>query len=302
MKRPYKIFLLTLLFAGALGFFVFLFQVAGTSVLNPKGLIASQERDLIVFATLLMLTVVVPVFFLTGFFAWKYRASNKKAKYTPDWEHSRVDELIWWAVPFVLIAILAAVTWRTTHDLDPFRALGVDAKPVVVQVVALDWKWLFIYPEEGIASVNHFEIPIYTPVNFEISADAPMNSFWLPQLGGQIYAMPGMRTKLHLFADAEGVYNGSSANLSGKGFSGMDFTAQVGTQEDFDAWVAEVKRTGQRLDWSAYTQLTEPTINHPTILYGAVDTGLFERILMKFMMPGMNSDTTKNASMNGHTH
>lgn len=303
MKRNHKIVLrVALLFFGAIGLFLFLSSVAGISVLSPKGLIAGEERDLIVFATLLMLTVVIPVFILTGFFAWKYRASNEKAKYSPDWEHNKVDELIWWAVPFVLISILAAVTWRTTHELDPYKPLHEEGKPLTVQVVALDWKWLFIYPEQGVASVNYLEIPVDTTINFELSADAPMNSFWVPQLSGQIYAMPGMETKLHIIADELGSYWGSSANFSGPGFSGMNFLTRVVSRENFDSWTEDVKNSGGELDWNTYSELAKRTTNHPVAFYSLVEDNLFEKIILKFMMPGMDGAGEENMGMNMHEH
>ncbi len=303
MKQNHKTVLrVALLFFGAIGLFLFLSSVAGISVLDPKGLIADEERNLIVFATFLMLTVVIPVFLITGFFAWTYRASNEKAKYSPDWEHSKIDELIWWAVPFVLISILAVVTWRTTHELDPYRPLHEEGKPITVQVVALDWKWLFIYPEQGIASVNYLEIPVDTAINFELSADAPMNSFWVPQLSGQIYAMPGMETKLHIIADELGSYWGNSANFSGAGFSGMNFLTRVVTQEGFRSWIDDVKSSGLKLDWDTYTELAKRTINHPVTFYSSVEGNLFERIMLKFMMPGMEQRSMEDMNMDMGEH
>ena len=164
-----------------------------------------------------------------------------KAKHAPDWEHNYIAEYCWWGVPIVIIVILAVTTWKSSHDLNPFKPIESEKKPLAIQVVALHWKWLFIYPEQGIATVNFVQFPEKTPINFEITSDAPMNSFWIPQLGGQIYAMPAMRSKLHLIANEIGSFRGVSANISGKGFAGMTFTAKSSSEEDFDAWVQSGK-------------------------------------------------------------
>lgn len=204
------------------------------AVLNPEGLIGQKQRDLLIFATLLSMIVIVPVFVMTGLIAWRYRASNTKATYSPDWDHSRLFETIWWGVPIAIILVLGVVTWKSSHDLDPYRALDSDVKPLRVQVIAMQWKWLFIYPEQEIASVNYLQIPEKTPINFEITADAPMNAFWIPKLGSQVYAMNGMTTKLHLIANNQGTYRGSSANISGEGFADMVFSTVATSKDDFD--------------------------------------------------------------------
>lgn len=251
---------------------------------NPKGIIALEERNLLIIATLLMLIVVVPVFILTFIFTWKYRASNTKAKYNPDLDHNRVAEFIWWGVPCVIILVLAIFTWKRTHTLDPFKAIDPEEKPVKIQVVALTWKWLFIYPEQKIASVNFFQIPIHQPVDFEITADAPMNSFWIPQLSGQVYAMPKMRTKLHIVANEIGSFRGSSANLSGKGFAGMYFFAKVSSQANFDQWVRSVKQSRHYLNREEYNLLAKPSENNPVVTYLLKDKNLFDQIIMKYEM------------------
>ena len=196
------------------------------AVLDPKGFIAFEERDLLYITALLMLTVVVPVLVLAVVICWKYRAGNKKAKYEPEWDKSWALELVWWGFPCIIVALLSVLTVKSCLDLDPFKPLESDVKPLKIQVVALQWKWLFIYPEQKIATINFVQFPEKTPINFELTADAPMNSFWIPQLGGQIYAMPGMSTKLHLIANEAGSYRGSSSNISGNGFAGMIFTAK----------------------------------------------------------------------------
>jgi cytochrome o ubiquinol oxidase subunit II len=254
-------------------------------VLNPAGTVAGQQRDLIITTVLLSLVIIVPVFTLTIAIAWKYRAGNTKAKYKPDWDHHAGLELVWWGIPMAIILLLAAITWQTTHKLDPYRALESEKKPLNVQVVALDWKWLFIYPEQDIASVNYLHIPEDTPVNFEITADAPMNSFWIPQLGGQVYAMSGMTTKLHLMADNPGEYTGSSANLSGDGFAGMSFKAQASTQADFDKWVRETKLKDTRLTFDEYQKLAEPSKDVLPLQYWDVEDDLYGKIIDKYMKP-----------------
>ena len=251
-------------------------------VLNPKGLIGIKEKELIITASLLMLIVVIPVFILTFFFAWRYREDNVKAKHAPDWEHNHIAEFCWWGVPLVIIIILAVITWKTSHELSPFKPLKGDKKPVSIQVVALNWKWLFIYPEEKIATVNFIQFPEKTPIQFEITADAPMNSFWIPQLGGQIYAMPAMRTKLNLIANEQGAFRGLSANMSGKGFAGMKFTAKSTSKEAFDRWVASVKEFSSPLNLEVYNQLAKPSMYHPATFYFLGQEDLFDHIIMKY--------------------
>lgn len=256
-------------------------------VLTPKGEVGLKQRDLLVISTLLMLVVVIPVFVLTFYIVWKYREKNHKATYAPDWAHSNLAEVIWWGVPFIIIIILGAMNWVSSHKLDPYRPLESDVKPITVQVVALDWKWLFIYPEEGVAAINFMQVPVDTPINFQITADAPMNSFWIPELGGQIFAMPGMKTELHLIANQMGSYRGVSANLSGKGFSGMTFTVKAATKDDFQAWVASVKNSGDPLNKESYRAIAKPSENNPVTLYTLKDDTLFDWIVMKDITPEM---------------
>jgi cytochrome o ubiquinol oxidase subunit II len=260
-------------------------STANIDVLNPKGTIASQEKDLIVKSVLLMALVVIPVYILTFAIAWKYREGNKKAKYSPDWDHSPALETIWWAVPTILILVLSVMTWSSSHSLDPFKPLVSNKKPLTVQVVALQWKWLFIYPEQHIASVNMLEMPVDRPVNFQITADAPMNSFWIPSLGGQIYAMSGMSTKLHLMASETGEYNGSSANISGRGFAGMNFIARATSQADFDNWVSSNQKILEQLDLAAYTKLSAPSENNAVSFYTVPENNLYDYIIAKFLVP-----------------
>lgn len=285
MKKAFKIAIIVLLLLGLGAASALFIANADIPVLEPKGMIGDKERELIVSASLLMLIVVIPVFILTWAFAWRYRESNTKAKHAPDWEHNYIAEYCWWGVPVFIIIILGVVTWRSSHELNPFKPINNGIRPVTIQVIALDWKWLFLYPEQGIASVNFVQFPKNTPINFEITSDAPMNSFWIPQLGGQIYAMPAMRSKLHLIAREEGSFRGVSANISGKGFAGMRFTAVSSTEEQFQAWVSKVKASSKKLDMASYQILMQPSEYHPVEYFMLADGGLFDQVLMKYMMP-----------------
>ncbi|MFZ9035362.1 MAG: ubiquinol oxidase subunit II [Francisellaceae bacterium] len=258
-----------------------------SGLLGAKGVISVYQQKLLLFAFLLMLVVVIPVFFLTFWFAWRYRASNKNAKYRPNWAHSTTLEIIWWTIPCIIIVILALVTWFTTHKLDPYRSLDSKVKPVTIEVIALDWKWLFIYPEEKIATVNYIEIPVNTPINFKITSAAPMNSFIIPQLAGQIYAMTGMETQLHVMANETGKYRGFSANYTGRGFAEMQFYAKATSEQDFDNWIAKVKTTPTVLTMTAFDMLKKPSVANPVTYYGSVEKGLFNDVMMSYMMPPM---------------
>jgi cytochrome o ubiquinol oxidase subunit 2 len=273
-------------------------------VLEPKGIVAFKQYNLLVFTTLLGFLVVIPVFIMTIFIAWRYREGNTKAAYTPNVSTNRLAETIWWSIPIILIAILSVVTWTSTHDLDPHKPLASQSTPVKVQVIALDWKWLFIYPDLNIATVNYVQFPVNRPVNFAITADAPMNSFWIPQLGGQIYAMPGMVTQLHLNANEVGSYKGLSANISGKGFADMKFTAKATSKADFDAWVAKVRQSDQKLTADTYAALAKQSIDAPVTYYADSDEGLYDTIVMKYMTPEtmQNTHTPQSTDQSTHTN
>jgi cytochrome o ubiquinol oxidase subunit 2 len=285
MGRKSKAIVLLLLFAAAGALIFSYFHTHDIAVLSPKGTIGSKERSLIIEATLLMLIVVIPVYIMTFMIAWKYRAGNKKAKYQPDWDRNNMLEFLWWAIPGFIIMVLAVITFRSSHELDPFKQLSSSKPPMTIQVVALDWKWLFIYPQQNIASVNLAEFPAGTPVDFEITSDAPMNSFWIPQLGGQIYAMSGMRTHLHLVADNPGSFRGVSANISGKGFAGMNFIAKSTTEADFNSWVRTVKDKPAKLNSISYAELSKPSQNNPVAYFSSIQAGLYDRIILKFLVP-----------------
>lgn len=289
MKTKYKIGLGVVL-AVFLAVAVWYLSRRSIPILHPAGEIGQKELHLIILACLLAVIVVVPTFALTIFIALKYRESNheksrKKVTYTPDFDHSRLFESIWWGIPIIIIGILSVVAWRSAHDLDPYKALVSDKKPLTIQVVALDWKWLFIYPDQHIASVNLAEIPTGTPVDFHVTSDTIMNSFWVPSLGGQIYAMPGMDTQLHEMTNKAGDYFGSPANIAGSGFSRMDFTVRAASNSDFTKWIQTAQKSKNMLTTATYSQLAKPSDNTPVTYYSSVPQGIFNDIIMKYMMP-----------------
>lgn len=250
------------------------------AVLDPKGPIGVQERSIIITATVLMLVVVVPVIALIFIFAWRYRASNEKADYQPNWSHSNRIEAVVWLIPCIIIAALGVIAWRSSHTLDPYRPLDSKVKPIRIDAVALDWKWLFIYPDQKVATVNQVAFPANVPVEFHITSATVMNAFFIPQLGSQIYAMARMQTQLHLMASDPGTYQGLSSNYSGDGFSGMTFKAiALPSQQGFDAWVAKVKASRETLGAAAYQQLAKPSENNPVEYYSQVRPDLFADIV-----------------------
>ncbi|MGK2889595.1 MAG: cytochrome o ubiquinol oxidase subunit II [Candidatus Malihini olakiniferum] len=258
------------------------------ALMNPKGQVGLEQGSLILTALGLMLIVVIPVVVMTIAFAWKFRASNTKAKYTPNWSHSNKIEAVVWTVPIIIILILGTITWKTTHSLDPYQPLASEAKPITVEVISLDWKWLFVYPELGIATVNELAFPTNVPVNFKITSDTVMNSFFIPRLGGQIYAMAGMQTKLHLIANEPGKYDGISGSYSGNGFSGMKFKAiATPNKQEFDQWVATVRASRKTLNsMEEFNALAKPSEFHPVEYFSSLQPGLFENLIRKFTQSG----------------
>lgn len=257
-------------------------------VLSPAGDVAAQQKDILLASTYLMLLIIIPVLCLVGIFAWKYRASNKDAVYDPDWSHSTRLELVIWAAPLLIVICLGGLTWVGTHLLDPYRPLDrissdtartADLKPLEVEVVSLDWKWLFIYPEYGIATVNELAAPVDRPIEFKLTSAKVMNAFYVPTLAGMIYTMPGMQTMLHGVINEEGVYDGFSSNYSGAGFSGMRFKFHALDDAGFEDWVGRVRASGATLDSAAYDRLETPSENVAPIYYGAVSDVLFHDIL-----------------------
>lgn len=248
-------------------------------ILDPKGPIALAERDLLFTAFGFMLIVILPTFVLTFLFVWRYRAGNKNARYDPDWSYSgRIDAVIW-LVPALIIIALGTLVWTNTHKLDPYKQLASPVPPLEVEVVAQDWKWLFIYPKQKVAVVNQLAFPSGRPLSLKITSDTVMNSFFIPALGGQIYAMAGMQTRLNLLADEPGRFVGRNTQYSGDGFSDQQFEALAMTPADFDAWLAKVRQSPETLDEAAYRALAKPSIKHPTAYYSEVAPNLFGSII-----------------------
>jgi len=259
-------------------------------VLNPAGDVAAQQGRMVVIATMLMLLIIVPVIFLILFFAWRYRQGSRHAEtdYAPDWNHSTKLELVIWAAPLVIIIALGALTWIGTHKLDPYRPLDriaagkpvpADVKPLEVQVVALDWKWLFFLPEQGIATVNELAAPVDRPIRFKLTSSSTMNAFYVPDLAGMIYTMPGMQTELNAVINRPGEYRGMSSHYSGSGFSGMHFKFLGVSDEGFRQWVAKAKAEGKPLTLEAYRTLARPSERNPVERFSAIAPGLFQRVL-----------------------
>lgn len=257
-------------------------------VMKPAGDVAIQQSQLIVYSTVLMLIIVLPVMLLIGFFAWYYRESNEKATYEPEWDHSISLEIVVWSLPLAIIICLAGLTWVATHRLNPYepiRRLSAsepvfeDVEPLVVQVVALDWKWLFIYPEQGVAAVNEVAVPVDRPIEFNLTSARVMNSFYVPALAGQIYAMPGMQTELNAVMNEPGTYRGFSANYSGAGFSFMHFDLLGLDESGFEEWVADAEGSDQTLDARTFTALEEPSEKNPVTYYSDHTEDLWERIV-----------------------
>ncbi len=249
---------------------------------DPKGPIAQEQMWLIIVSFAVMLIVVIPVFFMTFLFSIKYRDKESTAEYLPDWEHSNKIEAVVWTVPLLIILVLGVITYKTSFSLDPRQALNSDQPTMRIQVVAMDWKWLFIYPEQEIATVNEFAMPINQPVEFLVTSDTVMNSFFVPQLGSMIYAMAGMENQLNLLADQPGEFRGLSANYSGFGFSGMKFKALAKTNSEFTDWVDQVKARPRVLDADAFEQLSIKTKDHPVEYFSSVHPLLFNRIIEKY--------------------
>ncbi|VVE12546.1 Cytochrome bo(3) ubiquinol oxidase subunit 2 [Pandoraea fibrosis] len=257
-------------------------------LLDPKGSVGEQEKHLILIALGVMLLVVIPVIVLTLVFFWRYRETNTAATYSPKWAHSTKIEVVVWSIPVVIVVSLAVMIWETTHKLDPYRPIepvATDKPPVRVEVVALNWKWLFIYPDYHVATVNKLVLPVDTPVEFKLTAESLMNAFFIPQLGSMVYAMSGMQTKLHLIASETGTYAGMSSAYSGAGFSDMHFKAHVTSRGDFDEWVRQAQGVPDTLDAPTYVKLEQPGTGAPVAIYANVMPGLFDAIVGKYMGP-----------------
>ncbi|WP_329772621.1 ubiquinol oxidase subunit II [Stenotrophomonas maltophilia] len=268
-------------------------------LLDSKGMVGLAQRDLILICIGLMLIVVIPAIVLTFVFAWRFRAGNTKAKYTPDWSHSTKVEIVVWGVPLIIIAVLAVIVWKSTHELDPYKPLDVAGEPLHVDVIATDWKWVFVYPDLGIATVNQLNFPANRPLAFNITSNSTMNTFFIPQLGGQIYAMAGMRTQLHLIANEPGQFRGMSGNYSGHGFSNMKFIATASSNEDFERWVAEVRNAPAALSFTQFKALAAPSKNAPVQHFSSVEPLLFKKVIDQFIGVGENTAAATPAGAAG---
>jgi cytochrome o ubiquinol oxidase subunit 2 len=248
-------------------------------VLDPVGPVGAQEKQILINSTAIMLAIIIPTMLATIAFAWWFRRGNTKATYRPDWEYSGAIEMVVWAIPALTILLLGGITWIASHDLDPAKPLKSSVAPLKVEVVSLDWKWLFIYPDQGIATVNQLVIPAGTPVEFRLTSATVWNSFFVPQMGTMIYTMPRMTTRLNLQADRQGEFNGLSSHFSGEGFPGMQFQVQALPADQFAMWAQGTRGQGIALDARGYAELSKPSSYVKPITYGAVAPGLFEAIV-----------------------
>ena len=258
-------------------------------VLDPHGPVASAERQILFNSLGIMLAIVIPTIVATLGVAWWFRSSNRRATYLPDFEYSGRIELLVWSIPAMTVLLVGGVAWVGAHDLDPHKPISATAKPLTIQVVSLDWKWLFIYPEQGIASVNHLTVPVGTPLSFELTSSGVMNSFFVPQLGSQIYTMSGMVTRLQLQADHPGSYPGLSANFSGEGFADMRFTVDAVPEAQFAQWVTAARNSGPALDATSYADLAKPSRAVAPFTYRSVASGLFQKLLSFPWAPNASS-------------
>jgi cytochrome o ubiquinol oxidase subunit II len=255
-------------------------------IVHPKGVIAKSELDLIITNFALMLVIILPTYCLLFAVVWKYCFKNEHAEHDPNHTSGPLGQLIMWGAPTIVVVVLSLLTWDVTHKLNPYKPIVSDVKPLSVQVVALDWKWLFIYPDLGIATLNYFHIPEGTPIHLKLTADgAPMNSFWIPQLSGQIYSMTGMTTQLYIMADGPGEYKGRAVEINGQGYSDMTFPAVSTSQEDFENWVKLVKASPHHLTEDIYKELVKPSVNKSRLFYAEVEKDLYHKIVDKYMYP-----------------
>jgi cytochrome o ubiquinol oxidase subunit 2 len=256
---------------------------------DPKGPVGDSERFVILVAIGLMLIVVIPVFIMALLFSRKYRASNTRSAYSPKWNYSARIDLVIWGVPIAIVTALAVLAWTETHNLNPYKPIDTGVEPIRIEAVSLDWKWLFIYPDHNIATVNQLVFPARVPLSFRITSDTVMTSFFIPQLGSQIYAMAGMQTRLHLMADEPGVYSGQNQQFSGRGFSDMNFQAIALSRERFEGWVQKAGQSPEKLDLDRFAELARPSMGHPVTIFSWVQPGLFDRIISRYRPAALNA-------------
>ena len=285
--------LIILLFVGDFVAFIrHVFHGHNVVLFNPQGHIAKAQHGLMLYTGVVLLVIAIPSLSVLYFIAWKYRESNKKATYAPNMKDGKWLNFSVWAIPTAFMLMLAVVMWPATHRLQPRNAIASNTKPLTIQVISLRWKWLFIYPDQKIATVNFVQIPVNTPVQFELTADeAPMSSFWIPSLGGQLYSMTGHVNRLNLVADTPGTYLGSSAELNGSGFADMKFTTRASDSSEFDLWVQQVKQSPDVLDATTYDGLVKPSQDNTATYYSAYKNDLYDTVITKYTGPD-----------GGHTH
>ena len=258
---------------------VLLGSACNRGILDPVGPVAAQEKQILINSTAIMLAIIIPTMIATVAFAWWFRRGNSKATYRPDWEYSGAIEMVVWAIPALTVMLLGGIAWIGSHDLEPSKPLASKVAPLKVDVVSLDWKWLFIYPDQGIATVNQLVVPAGTPVSFRLTSATVWNVFWVPQMGTMIYTMPRMATRLNLQADRQGSFNGLSGHFSGDGFPGMQFQVQSLPPDQFAMWAQGARGSGLKLDGAGYAELSKPSSYVKPMTYGAVAPALFDAIV-----------------------
>jgi len=277
---------------GCAGILVPLFLTAcQPALLDPQGSVGIAERTILIDSLAIMLAIVLPTIAATLGFAWWFRAANRKATYLPDFEYSGRLEMIVWSIPLLTVTLLGGVAWIGSHELDPAEPLASKTAPLEIQVVSLDWKWLFIYPSQRVASVNRLVVPAGVPLHFSLTSASVLNAFFIPQLGSMIYTMNGMTTQLNLQADAPGIFHGLSSHYSGDGFSDMHFDVQAVPPEQFAAWIASTRNTGPTLDRASYAALARQSMNTSPFTFGAADPALFHQIVTQELPPGPGPET-----------
>ena len=300
MKKKLPITLFLIIIFLVIGWFSYLLTQVDLQVLNAKGIIAAKESYIIMFSMGLMLAIAIPVVIAAYFVVWKFRSGNKKSKHMPEWTGNKYIKGFYWMFFISIALFFFAVVWFTAHDLDPYKPIPSENEEMVIQVVALRWKWLFIYPEENIATVNFIQIPVNTPVRFSLTADGPMNSFWIPQLSGQIYSMAAMETTIHMKGDVLGDFQGGAAEINGEGFSGMRFTTRVSSKKDYDLWLEKARNSPSPLDKVTYKKLSEPSEYNSVVFYSPIDDNVYDDIMMRYMLP-QNSEDMETMPMEGES-